>query len=137
MDGELGPAHGVIGRAGALHILACRLDAEPEDPGDFPVGLAARDELEALDLASAESGARRRRRKGPQSPRGAKRMRAYCLGAAQPSDRKVLADPDRERAGSARFPRHVRRNRETAAESMVPAAREDASVAALERDDRA
>ena len=49
MDDELGPADNVIGRAGALHILMRGLDADAEDGGDLPVGLAGRNEAQALD----------------------------------------------------------------------------------------
>ena len=53
VDDELRAAHRVISGARALHILARGLEADAEDRGDLPVGLAKRDKAKALKLARA------------------------------------------------------------------------------------
>ena len=111
IDDELRSADRVISRPRALHILARGLDADPQDPRDFPIGLADGNEAKALQLAAAEMRPLRWAGKKMDPARRTERVGADELCAAEPPEGKRSRPAHSERTGCARLARHSKAER--------------------------
>jgi hypothetical protein len=131
---ELRPAHDIICRTRTLHILMDGLGTDAENYGNFPVGLPLRNEAQAFDFAATEPWPRTRRRGLPKPPGSRQRMRADELCTTQSRHWHVGSGAHCERTGRCRLARYICWHREAAANAEIAAAREDAPLAMIERD---